>query len=56
MHQRIVAVTPNPAIDKTVLVPGFTLGNMHRPERLIALAGGKGLNVARVVKRLGGDS
>jgi 1-phosphofructokinase family hexose kinase len=37
-------------------VPGFHLGVIHRPERLINLAGGKGLNVARVIRQLGGDS
>jgi tagatose 6-phosphate kinase len=51
----MLCVTPNPAIDKTAIIPGFRLGAIHRPQRLIALAGGKGLNVAHVIKRLGGD-
>lgn len=50
----IVAVAPNPSIDKALLIPGFRLGAIHRPERLVAVAGGKGLNVARVIHRLGG--
>ena len=50
----IVTVTPNPSIDKAILVPGFRLGAIHRPERVLPLAGGKGLNVASTIKRLGG--
>lgn len=50
----IVAVTPNPSIDKALLIPGFRLGAIHRPEQLVAVAGGKGLNVARTIHRLGG--
>ena len=50
----IVAVAPNPSIDKALLIPGFRLGAIHRPERLVAVAGGKGLNVARTIHRLGG--
>jgi hypothetical protein len=41
----MLCVTPNPAIDKTTFIPGFRLGAIHRPRRLIALAGGKGLKV-----------
>jgi len=51
----ILCVTPNPAIDKTAVVPGYRLGAIHRPKHLIALAGGKGLNAARVIARLGGE-
>jgi 1-phosphofructokinase family hexose kinase len=50
----IVVVAPNPSIDKALLIPGFRLGVIHRPERLVAVAGGKGLNVARAIHRLGG--
>lgn len=50
----IIAVAPNPSIDKALLIPGFRLGVIHRPEELVAVAGGKGLNVARTVHRLGG--
>ena len=51
----IIAVAPNPSIDKALLIPGFRLGVIHRPERLVAVAGGKGLNVARAIHRLGGE-
>ena len=50
----IVAVAPNPSIDKALLIPGFRLGAIHRPHQLVAVAGGKGLNVARSIHRLGG--
>jgi len=51
----IIAVAPNPSIDKALLIPGFRLGAIHRPERLVSVAGGKGLNVARAIHRLGGE-
>ena len=49
----IVTVTPNPAVDKTVRVRNFTVGGMNRAavERLDV--GGKGINVARNLARLG---
>jgi 1-phosphofructokinase family hexose kinase len=51
----ILTVTPNPSIDREILVPGFRPGAIHRPQRVVSLAGGKGLNVARTIKRLGGE-
>jgi tagatose 6-phosphate kinase len=49
----ILCVNANAAIDKTVVVPGFRLGEIHRPKSALALPGGKGANVARALKRLG---
>lgn len=49
----ILCVNPNAAIDKTVIVPDFQLGRIHRPTRVQSLPGGKGCNVARALKRLG---
>jgi 1-phosphofructokinase family hexose kinase len=49
----IVTVTPNAAIDKTLNVANFQLGNRHRCQRGEQHAGGKGINVARALKRLG---
>jgi 1-phosphofructokinase family hexose kinase len=49
----VLIASPNPAIDKTAIVPGFSLGNIHRPHQVIQLAGGKGLNVARTITTLG---
>ncbi len=49
----IVTFTPNPALDKTVVVPGFALGTIFRTADVQSLAGGKGFNVARSLRVLG---
>jgi 1-phosphofructokinase family hexose kinase len=49
----IVTVTLNAAIDKTLSVPSFRLGRRHRTVERRALAGGKGVNIARTLKTLG---
>lgn len=49
----IVTVTPNAAMDKTLKVTNLQLGQRHRCERGETLAGGKGINVARALRRLG---
>jgi 1-phosphofructokinase family hexose kinase len=49
----IVTVTLNAALDRTVTVPNFQLGQRHRASQGLTLAGGKGINVARALKRLG---
>lgn len=51
----ILCVTPNPALDRTLLVPAFRLHDVSRATDVIAVAGGKGLNAARAIKQLGGD-
>jgi 1-phosphofructokinase/tagatose 6-phosphate kinase len=48
----IVNVTLNAAIDRTLLVPNFQLGHRHRASTSLSSAGGKGINVARALKRL----
>ncbi len=52
----ILCITPNPAIDRTILLPSLVAGNVHRAEKVIPAAGGKGLNVARAIRTLGGDA
>jgi 1-phosphofructokinase family hexose kinase len=52
----ILCITPNPAIDRTLIVPNLTLGNVYRAQQLIVAAGGKGLNVARAIRLLRGES
>ena len=52
----ILCVTPNPALDRTLVVPQFQVGAVLRPSDVIVVAGGKGLNVARAVRVLGGDA
>jgi tagatose 6-phosphate kinase len=48
----IVTVTLNAAIDRTLTVPNFQPGYRHRASQALTLAGGKGINVARALKRL----
>ncbi len=49
----IVTVTLNAAIDRTLVVPNFQPGHRHRASAGFQSAGGKGINVARALKRLG---
>ena len=48
----IVTVTLNAAVDRTLTVPNFQLGHRHRASASLTSAGGKGINVARALKRL----
>jgi len=48
----IVTVTLNAAVDRTLTVPNFQLGQRHRASTSLTSAGGKGINVARALKRL----
>ncbi|MHB0913646.1 MAG: 1-phosphofructokinase [Armatimonadota bacterium] len=49
----ILTVTLNPAVDETITVPHLQIGETHRISATTFDPGGKGLNVARVVRRLG---
>jgi 1-phosphofructokinase family hexose kinase len=49
----IVTVTLNAALDRTLTVPNFQRGQRHRASQGLMLAGGKGINIARALKRLG---
>ena len=49
----IITVTLNAAIDKSLSVPSLQLGRRHRTVQRRTLAGGKGVNVARILKTLG---
>jgi 1-phosphofructokinase family hexose kinase len=48
----IVTVTLNAALDRTLTVPNLQLGQRHRASTSLSLAGGKGINIARALKRL----
>jgi 1-phosphofructokinase family hexose kinase len=52
----IVCVTPNPALDRIMTIPGFQAGRVFRPMAQVTAAGGKGVNVARALHTLGGES
>ncbi len=49
----IFTVTLNPALDKTVEVPNLALNNVNRITTLRTDPGGKGINVSKVVSKLG---
>lgn len=49
----IITVTLNPAIDKTLKVDKLKPGELNRVREVDIIAGGKGINVARVVHQLG---
>ncbi|MEI4828946.1 tagatose-6-phosphate kinase [Bacillus sp. FJAT-53711] len=51
----ILAVTMNPSIDISYPIQDFKLDDVNRVESVRKTAGGKGLNVARVVKQMGED-
>jgi len=51
--RRIVCVSVNAAIDKIAAVDHLVPGEVHRPEVLSVVAGGKALNVARAAATLG---
>ncbi|NLD88355.1 MAG: 1-phosphofructokinase [Clostridiales bacterium] len=52
----IVTVTLNPALDRTVYVPDFRAGEVNRALSSQIDAGGKGINVSKALKELGGES
>lgn len=51
----LLTVTLNAAVDKLYTIPGFAIDRVHRPAGMQVFAGGKGINVARVYKRMGGE-
>ncbi len=51
----ILCLTPNPAIDRSLYVDELKIGEVHRAKKTLAVAGGKGINVARAIRTLGGN-
>lgn len=49
----LLIITPNPALDRTMVFEGLRLGGVFRTDEVIVAAGGKGLNVARAAHTLG---
>ncbi len=52
----IATVTLNPAVDQTVTIDEFVLGDVNRCGLGSSDAGGKGLNASRVIHRLGRET
>lgn len=52
----IYTVTLNPALDKTVEIPGMALDTVNRITEIRTDPGGKGINVSKVIAKLGGES
>ncbi len=52
----IITVTMNPAIDKTVEIDRLVQGGLNRIKKVEYDAGGKGINVSKTIKELGGES
>ena len=51
----ILVVNLNLAVDQILQVDGLQLGHVHRSKTTLRQAGGKGVNVARVLRTLGED-
>ncbi|MGB9779558.1 1-phosphofructokinase [Caldanaerobacter sp.] len=49
----ILTVTLNPSIDKSYRIDNFQIGKIFRPQEENSVAGGKGINVTKVIKILG---
>jgi len=52
----IITVTLNPALDKTAKVKELVPGGLNRLEDIVTDAGGKGINVSKMISALGGES
>lgn len=57
MTKKIICVCLNPAVDKNVFIDSFTVGTVNRvkSKNIVKSAGGKGVNVAKVISMLSGD-
>jgi 1-phosphofructokinase len=51
----ILCVTPNPAVDRALIVPGFLPGEVFRSTQTLTIAAGKGVSLARAAQTLGAD-
>lgn len=52
----IITITLNPAIDRTINVDNIILGKINRCKNASVDIGGKGINVSRAIKAIGGES
>ena len=57
MIKRIVTLSVNPAIDRTMYFDGFTAGTLNRTvKQTVVTAGSKGMNAARAILAAGGET
>lgn len=52
----ITVLCANAGVDKTFEVEGFSIGGFHHPRKVRTAPGGKGINVARVLRALGQET
>jgi 1-phosphofructokinase family hexose kinase len=55
VEPRLLCVAPNASVDRLIEVDRLVPGRIHRPDSVVDVPGGKGLNVARAAAALGGD-
>ena len=51
--KKIMTVTLNPAVDKTYTTQGVIVGNVNRMRTVMNIAGGKGVNVTKILRQYG---
>jgi 1-phosphofructokinase len=52
-RRAIVTITPSPSVDRTYHLTALRPGELHRARAVLSEASGKGVNVGRVLRRLG---
>jgi 1-phosphofructokinase family hexose kinase len=52
---RLLFVAANPSIDRLYEIDRLAIGTINRPQAIVAVPGGKGLNAARAAATLGGS-
>lgn len=55
MKPSVITLTLNPALDKTVTLPRLEIGGLNRVREIRLDPGGKGINVAKVLRKFGMD-
>ena len=51
--KKIMTVTLNPAVDKTYTTQGVIVGHVNRMRTVMKIAGGKGVNVTKILRQYG---
>ncbi len=51
----LLAVAPNPTLDRILYVPRMVVGDVHRATKVHLTAGSKGVNIGRVTRMLGDE-